>query len=73
MVVLTYDVDPQGDLVVVLREPNTTRSIPEVSIRQPGTHKTPSFQIDQDILNLSKVSSLLPSFDSSGKQFLTRK
>ncbi|KAJ4060463.1 hypothetical protein NW761_002509 [Fusarium oxysporum] len=65
MVVLTYDVDPQGDLVVVLQEPNTTRSIPEVSIRQPGTHKTPSFQIDQDILNLPKVSSLLPSFDSS--------
>ncbi|KAF5251207.1 hypothetical protein FANTH_3642 [Fusarium anthophilum] len=72
MVVLTHDVDPQGDLIVVLQEPNSANLVPEVFIRKPGTVKgKPEWQSDQDALNHPKAEPVFTAFDGSGKQLFT--
>ncbi|KAF5604850.1 hypothetical protein FPCIR_703 [Fusarium pseudocircinatum] len=74
MVVLTHDIDPEGDLVVVLQEPNSMNLVPEVFIRKPGTVKgKPEWQSDQDVLNHPKAEPVFTALDGSGKQlFATR-
>ncbi|KAF5971426.1 hypothetical protein FBULB1_9230 [Fusarium bulbicola] len=72
MVVLTHDVDPQGDLIVVLQEPNSANLVPEVLIRKPGTVKgKPEWQSDQDALNHPKAEPVFTACDGSGKQLFT--
>ncbi|KAI1023098.1 hypothetical protein LB503_000182 [Fusarium chuoi] len=72
MAVLKHDVDPQGDLLVILRESNSTNLIPKVSIVQPvGILGKQAYQEDTEVLNLPKVRSMLPADDGSGKRLFT--
>ncbi|PNP79990.1 hypothetical protein FNYG_06687 [Fusarium nygamai] len=69
MVVLTHDVDLQGDLVVVLKEPNSANLTLDVSIRESGTVLgKQGYQNDKDVLNLPKVKSILPAVEGSDKE-----
>ncbi|KAF5628783.1 hypothetical protein F52700_7875 [Fusarium sp. NRRL 52700] len=66
MVVLTHDVDPQGDLIVVLKEPNSANLVPEVFIRKPGTVKGKSeWYSDEDALNHPKVEPVFTAVEGS--------
>ncbi|KAF5687557.1 hypothetical protein FCIRC_2263 [Fusarium circinatum] len=52
--------DDEGDLVMVLKEPNSTNLVPDVLIRQSGTVKgKPEWESDKDVLNHPKVKLVL--------------
>lgn len=72
MVVLTHDVDPQGDLVVVLGMPNSTYLIPKVYIKKCWSGIS-YFIRDWDIFNVPKVKSILQAVDDPGKRPHQRK
>ncbi|KAL3605355.1 hypothetical protein FPOAC2_00299 [Fusarium poae] len=63
MSVITHDVDPNGDLVVVLKKPNTKNVIPEVSLRQETKlgQNAPTFAPDTTDVRTPSMPSGLPN------------
>ncbi|KAF5584274.1 uncharacterized protein FSUBG_12841 [Fusarium subglutinans] len=58
--------DDEGDLVMVLIEPNSTNLVPAVLIRESGTVKgNPEWQSDKDVLNHPKVKPVFTAISGS--------
>ncbi|KAJ0154189.1 Ankyrin repeat domain-containing protein 63 [Fusarium oxysporum f. sp. albedinis] len=61
MTVITHHIVPDGDLYIVLKEPNTQKVLPDVSLRQ-HQYSLPDYLPDHDRLDVPSMGSPLPSF-----------
>ncbi|RKL46026.1 hypothetical protein BFJ72_g2935 [Fusarium proliferatum] len=61
MTIITHDIVPGGDLCIILKEPNTQRVLPDVSLRQ-YRFNMPDYQPDHDRLDAPPMVSPLPYF-----------
>ncbi|EXL82513.1 hypothetical protein FOPG_04717 [Fusarium oxysporum f. sp. conglutinans race 2 54008] len=69
MTVITHHIVPDGDLYIILKEPNTQKVLPDVSLRQ-HQYNLPDYLPDHDRLDVPSMSSPLPSFRIYGKNFI---
>ncbi|CZR33323.1 uncharacterized protein FPRO_01801 [Fusarium proliferatum ET1] len=61
MNIITHDIVPGGDLCIILKEPNTQRVLPDVSLRQ-YQYNMPDYLPDHDRLDAPPMISPLPYF-----------
>lgn len=57
----THTIDPEGDLIVVLKEPNTQKVVPEVSLRPTEGPVNRDFKLDDTVVNLPPVACRIPT------------
>lgn len=69
MTIITHDIVPGGGLCIILKEPNTQRVLPDVSLRQ-YRFNMPDYQPDHDRLDAPPMVSPLPYFRIQGKEFI---
>ncbi|KAG9508096.1 hypothetical protein J7337_001656 [Fusarium musae] len=59
MTIITHDIVPDGDLSIILKEPNTQKVLPDVSLR---IYNWPDYLPDHDRLDAPSMTSPLPYF-----------
>ncbi|KAF5559494.1 hypothetical protein FNAPI_4713 [Fusarium napiforme] len=59
MTIINHDIVPDGDLYIILKEPNTQKVLPDVSLRQ---YNSPDYSPDHDRLDAPSMTSPLPYF-----------
>jgi hypothetical protein len=53
MTIITHDIVPDGDLYIILKEPNTQKVLPDVSLR---VYNWPDYLPDHDRLDAPSVT-----------------
>ncbi|KAF5688931.1 hypothetical protein FDENT_4647 [Fusarium denticulatum] len=59
MAIITHDIVPGGDLYIILKEPNTQKVLPDVSLR---LYYSPDYSPDHNRLDAPSMTSPLPYF-----------
>ena len=62
-----HEVDPDGDLIVVLKEPDTQRVIPDVYLPPPKGSENPDFVLDDAFVLTNFDCCGDPSWGDQGK------